>query len=216
MCFCLMLLTLPVAGQQPLVSIGESPTPIVRMIVAQRDGALVAIENHSDKAILAIAVIWIMTDSQGKVQRSILTSDSLFSEPPVVSAHLRAFANTYRIAPEAAWKPDQNVTEVQGKLQVTIDAVLFEDGRLLGPQKTRFAELLFAEKEASTAILNAIAASQEKDLREVLEKLGVEPNLSTFQADRYFREFVQRLSEGGVSHRAVTLRSLAVISRITK
>jgi hypothetical protein len=144
------------AAKSRLGRMGENLPPAAVMLV-----------NNTDRAIVAYRAIWVSPnpDNPARPRRNIHTAD-IFMAPnqkPIVKAHSRTIIAPGTVIGEADGKgtimahPLDAVRHPGGSdTSVTLDAVLFEDGELVGPDSEDLAGDLNARKQAATMVADKL------------------------------------------------------------
>jgi hypothetical protein len=134
----------------------------------QLEPSTVLLVNHSDRTIVAVRVVWESPrpGNPNRPRRTVLTTD-IFMAPglnPFMKPNSRTIIGPGTViaqsdgdgmtmsSPSGSVHPGDNTTIV------TVDAVLFEDGELVGPDTEDLAADLAARKQAAT-----IAADRLRD-----------------------------------------------------
>lgn len=136
------------------------------------------LENHSDHSITGIAATWNVTGQDGKIRKMQFTVDSYLdkSARPIVISHSRLLIAPKMWVPESML-PDyaqkkyftqfllprirQTISEMSKAkaVSVSIDAVVFSDGQMVGPNQTKFDMDLLGRKSASQIIVGIVQAA---------------------------------------------------------
>jgi len=177
------------------MSIHDSPTPLVRVYEIQPSdrrphGSQAIIENQSDKAIEGLAAIWVnpnLAKPNGNPRRMAQFTDSFALSgvlQPVVASRSRAFIGPGFVTPKrltesgagyigALPSPDAAVPG----WTLTIDAILSEDGALVGPDTLHLRETIIVRKTVATKVTAAVrkAAANHEDLSVVFAELTAIP-----------------------------------------
>jgi hypothetical protein len=148
-----------------------------------------AITNLSDRAIVAIAVEWSYTSQDGQPGQTFYKSSNLYikNAKAVVQAHTRLFVGPNMILPESlAFAPHigPRFEALDGRLaqwaatasQVSaiIDAIIFEDGELVGPNHSQYDLEIQSQKMAADQIASKVrhAQSQNQDPTAMLKQIA--------------------------------------------
>jgi hypothetical protein len=136
-----------------------------------------AITNSSDRAIVAIAVEWSYTSQDGQQGQTFYKSSNLYikNAKAVVQAHARLFVGPNMILPESlAFAPHigPRFEALDGRLapwaatasqvSATIDAIIFEDGELVGPNHSQYDHEIQSQKMAADQIASKVRHAQSQ------------------------------------------------------
>jgi hypothetical protein len=172
-----------------------SPSPLISVLPAtaanlpQLDNAVVAkfhpnafvISNNASRDVVGLVVIWTYTDvTTGKAAIHYMNSDSFMQPTPrnVITAGTRllvapgvflpeAMVSTAHLGPTVGNMDGSLVREMQGatNMAVKIDALIFSDGEVTGPNESRYDSQIENRKMAAVAIAkqvrNAMAKGQD-------------------------------------------------------
>jgi hypothetical protein len=231
-CVVLALLILstvtPIRGGPQL---SASPTPLVTISPAtpgnlpQLDSSIVQkfhpntflLTNKSDKTIVGLMVRWTYVDAQGfaRVQNVSIDSFARPNSPGLLAPNARlivapnsflpeAYANLPHVGPGLADFNSQAVPDMIGATQITasIDLVMWQDGEIAGPNKTRFDEEIQNRKLAATQlakqIRNSIANGVDPKavLRQILETKTVRSDTVALHTQIYARMLINATDMG--------------------
>ena len=131
--------------------------------------ATVMLVNNSDQAIVALRAVWTTPNPQNpsRPRRNILTTD-IFQAPnlrPLMTAHSRTVIGPGTVIASdgegmnAATPGDAERHPGTSQTTVTIDAVVFENGALVGPDADGIAGDLQARKQAAAMVADKLRAS---------------------------------------------------------
>ncbi len=178
----------------------------------------VFITNSSARLVVAYALTWELKDENG---RNITTKTVGYSEPGILIGNEIPpnLIHTTAIEPgkERCFSWDSKIDPAQVEINnvrnpilamveaelaratdvtVALDAVVFDDGSVVGPNKTAFVDQMRAMVAAKGDLLRDIAAASERgDVDQVLDSIGAlaqEPEVvfgSTFSTDEWYRHF---------------------------
>jgi hypothetical protein len=155
-----------------------------------------ALTNQSDRAIVAIAVEWSYTSQDGQQGQTFYKSSNLYikNAKAVVQAHTRLFVGPNMILPESlAFAPHigPRLEALDGRLapwaatasqvSATIDAIIFEDGELVGPNHSKYDLEIQSQKTAAEQIASKVryAQSQGQDPTPMLKQIAAGTLAST-------------------------------------
>jgi len=130
--------------------------------------ASVMLVNNTDRAIVAVRVMWssLNPENPQRPRRLILTSDVfeprnllLPDRKPITAPHSRAIIGPGTVISD--FEPKGGVISMSGPMDdimhaggpettVTLDAVVFEDGEIIGPDTGGLGADLHARKDAAT------------------------------------------------------------------
>jgi hypothetical protein len=128
------------------------------------------LENPSDRSIVGISNIWNLTNNAGKIQVYKQTSDSfaLPSKPLVAGSHSRSRIGPRNVIPcemgAAHMGPSPVSTSNVASVHLTIDAILFDDGELVGPEKNHLAVAIMTRKKMAKLILEAAHTARTENM----------------------------------------------------
>jgi len=178
--------------------IHRSPSPLVNVAhfdpahhrvspPADMDDDFVVLENTSDKAIVAITAMWEYTDPAGHPQKIMLTSDGFSGTgaAQIVAPHSITFLGQQQVIPEATaahaargggYSGPGKQRELPGEKTLTIDAIVFEDGEITGPDTNQLAIQLPARKAAALRVATAMrqAMATHTDITQAMDGLIAE------------------------------------------
>jgi hypothetical protein len=136
----------------------------------QLEPSTVLLVNHSDRTIVALRVLWESPNPRNpsRPARTLLTTD-IYMAPglnPTMKPHSRTIIGPRTVIAESDGdgmtmaSPDWPIRHPgDGTTTVTVDAVLFEDGELLGPDTEDLAGYLAARKQAATMVADKLRSS---------------------------------------------------------
>jgi hypothetical protein len=178
--------------------VDESPTALIEIspwsaegVPAPFESLIAVITNRSDRHIVGIAAYWVLTDPSGWEQRSVFLSDS-FQVPnfsPIAAPLARCMLGPDGVTPESVilaaldhtggWIGSASPPLPAGtKARLTVDAVLFGDGEMVGPDASGLAAHIENRKPAATAVVEAVREAQAQG-QSVTEALARMANLAT-------------------------------------
>jgi hypothetical protein len=176
--------TMPISPT-PLVSV--SPATAANLpkldpgVVAQFHPNAFVISNNDSRHVVGLVVIWTYTDATtGKTTTHYMNSDSFMQPTPrnVITAGTRllvapgvflpeAMVSAPHLGPTVGNMDGSLVREMQGATNMTvkIDALIFSDGEVTGPNESRYDSQIENRKMAAVAIAkqvrNAMAKGQD-------------------------------------------------------
>jgi hypothetical protein len=166
-------------GQAVKLSIDSKTATVLGLIELDRtafraksgvdpEPASVILINKTNRAIVALTAIWATPDPKtGRPHREILSTD-IYQGPnlrPIIVANSNTVIGPSTLLSEDGkgfrGKPSPRQLERYAAAQttVTIDAVIFEDGELVGPDTRNLAADLIARKQAANILLARIRSA---------------------------------------------------------
>jgi hypothetical protein len=189
-------LLLAAAAQTPVVDVVAPVDPAITVTLTPRDGPYTALlTNNTDRPIFGVAVIWqlegghkytVQSDSYGSTTKTpvvsprgqiILTPDGFY--PVGTSSN-----------PTVGVRPASSHRELDEAYHVTInvDAVIFDDGLILGPDSSRLEASIQGRAEAIERIFETVqkARAEGHDITAALRSMMPPPgtNLALQPLDR--------------------------------
>lgn len=172
----------------PLVSV--SPATAANLpkldpgVVAQFHPQAFVISNNDSRDVVGLVVVWTYTEAQnptGKTTTTYMNSDSFKQPPPnrnIIDAGTRllvapgvflpeAMVSTPHLGPTVGNMDGSLMRDMQGatNMAVKIDALIFSDGEVTGPNESRYDSQIENRKMAAVAIAkqvrNAMAKGQD-------------------------------------------------------
>jgi hypothetical protein len=154
----------------PVDSTHVSQLPTIFQQLPITPGSFLLI-NHSEKPITAVIVMWSYQDQAGAIQRRRLNCDGYFMSPvdQIVRGNGQSLVTPYGYGREDVLQSVNKIqalnspTEMQTVMPIdmsmpvhlTIDAIIFADGRILGPDKHRY----YLEIQDRYAALQSVLAN---------------------------------------------------------
>lgn len=176
------------------------------------------IRNSSTRLVVAYALTWELKDENGK---SITAKTTNYSEPGILIGNEippdlihttaiepgseRCFSWNSKIDPGRV-ESDDTINHIRATVEahiararditIVLDGVIFDDGSVIGPNRTAFVDQMQALVQAKTDLLNDIAVASEKgNVDQVLDSISAtsqQPDVvfgPTFSADEWYRHF---------------------------
>lgn len=209
------------------VKLTGSPTPEISIAPLTRentpdiDAAKLAdvhpsafvLTNLSNRAIVALAVEWVYTNVGGHTANGFHKSDGFFiqNSPALVQPHARLFVGPQVFLPESlAFTPhvgagfealdgNRSSWSINAfEITASLDMVIFDDGELVGPNRSEYDAEITARKLAAEQVVSKVRYAQSKgeDPTRVLRSLAGErivgqkdfvAQWSTFYAQRLMK-----------------------------
>jgi len=149
---------------------------------------LAVLTNGSNQPITAIAVRWIIEDASEKSNLSTVRTDGYGSTKPfalvagkgqlaITPTQFMAFQEPGVPAPHAiAARPDVKLMsqlDTASKITISIDAVIFANGKIVGPNKSNEAEYIRDRKAAANALVARVrdAIKDRTDVSSLLKSV---------------------------------------------
>jgi hypothetical protein len=155
-------------------------------LAEQKPFALV-LTNHSSRAVVAMTIHWTFV-KDGKDSETDSSTDSLrVSSKPVVEAHGRLLITPQLFIPESLGQKGGMgggggggggmagpIARQSDSIRVYVDAIVFEDGEVIGPDRTALTERLKSRKAAAEEVAAAVTAARQagKSDAEIVWDLG--------------------------------------------
>jgi hypothetical protein len=142
--------------------------------------------NKSSRAITGLAVRWTIVDAAGNSKLSTVRSDGYGANPAFTLAGTQGQiaitpsqilpAGTQGTNPVILARPNSQLMELinaASKVIVEVDAVIFENGEIVGPNRTNQGQYILDRKAAASALVNQVrdAITNHKDVPSLLTRL---------------------------------------------
>ena len=132
--------------------------------------------NLSNRAIVALAVEWVYTNPDGHTANGFHKSDSFFQNAPaLVQPHGRLFVGPQVFLPDSlAFAPHVGAAfeALDGsrsrwsinasEITASVDMVVFDDGELVGPNRSEYDSEIGARKLAAEQVVSKVRYAQSK------------------------------------------------------
>jgi hypothetical protein len=217
-----------------MVSFGNSPipevtlTPLFKSDAHVRDvfgeeltglrSAAFVLENRSDRPIIAVAVIWKITDQAGmqRERKEFCDSYTISDNRPIINPDRRIVVapltflgeeliEAYRsrsgivTAPIGTLKRISEEFSQASSISVAVDSIIFSDGEVVGEDSLRYAEEIVTRKKAAAFVVDLVQKAR-KDGKSPTVDLSV-LSMSTPRRDDTFEKskvrFAQELLKSG-------------------
>jgi hypothetical protein len=154
---------------------------------AKLQSLAVVLTNSSPRAIIGLTVRWTVTEQSGDVHTHDYRTDGLFlRRTAVVPAGRQAIITPSIVLPSTLVgggyvgpSPDGVDSDLEkfsqaAAINVSVDALIFEDGLVLGPDHTSTVASIEARKAAADSIVLAVRQAKEhgEDVPELLSRLA--------------------------------------------
>lgn len=132
--------------------------------------------NLSNRAIVALSIEWSYTSEDGRTGQGFVKTSSLNTKSPaVLKPHARLFVGPKVFVSESSTSTPhigQRLEALDGHLALraanatqitaTIDTIIFEDGELVGPNKSQYDAEIQSQKIAADQIASKVRSAQSQ------------------------------------------------------